>query len=132
MRKALIAATLFVLMTSGCTTSDVIMTGASRPAVSPDQVQFYLRAPEKYQSIGLVTASSNSTPIRGSNKKRALEELKQKAAQLGANGIILTETNGSTGTTGNAILMPGANAAVVTSGRGTEVEVQGEAIFVER
>jgi uncharacterized protein YbjQ (UPF0145 family) len=131
MKSVLAAMTLVAVLSMGCTTSDVIMTGDSRPATSPDMVKFYLRAPAAFTSIGLVTASSNSTPVRSKNKERALAELRAKAAQLGANGIILTQTNASTGSSGTVYVPPGSNVGVVSSGRGSEVEVQGEAIWVE-
>lgn len=126
---AIIALTVLTVLT-GCTTSDVIMTGKARAPVSPESIQMYLRPPEKFESIGLVTASSNSTPIRSKNKQSALTELKKKAAALGANGILLLQDDGSVATVGTVIVPTGSTVAVATAGRGTLVEVKGEAIFV--
>lgn len=115
----------------GCTTSDVIMTGDARRAVPPDSVKMYLRPPAKFESIGLVTASSNSTPFRSKNKRSALAELRKKAAALGANGILLLQDDGSVATVGTIIVPHGSTVGVATSGRGTLVEVKGEAIHVQ-
>ncbi|MGV8960298.1 MAG: hypothetical protein ACOH1V_07905 [Stenotrophomonas sp.] len=128
-----ITAIAFALVTlaTGCTSADAIMTGNSHPPTDPSQVRVFLRQPASFDSIGLITATSNSTPIRSKNKTRALNELREKAAELGANGIILTQDNGSTATVGTVILPAGSNTGFMTSGRGTEVEVQGEAIWVK-
>ena len=121
----------FAIGFAGCTTSDVIMTGTARSPVSPDSIKMYLRPPEKFESIGLVTASSNSTPIRSKNKQSALTELRKKAATLGANGILLIQDDGSVGSVGTVIVLPGSSVGIATSGRGTLVEVKGEAIYVQ-
>lgn len=128
--KGYLLALLSFLVLLGCTTSDVIMTGHSRTPVSEDAVQVYLRPPEKFESIGLITASSNSTPIRSHNKQSALTELKRKAAELGANGILLLQDDGSVASVGTVIVPAGSTVGVASSGRGTMVEVKGEAIFV--
>jgi len=131
MKRRLNALGLIVLLLAGCTTSDVIMTGDSRPATSPEKIKIYLRAPDKFESIGLITASSNATPIRGKNKNRALEELKTKAAQLGANGVLLTQDNTSRSSSGTVFVPQGSNVGIVSSGDSVDVEIQGEAIWVE-
>jgi len=115
---------------SGCTTFDVIMTGEARKPTSADKLKIYLREPENFFSIGLIDVSSNSTPSRSANKKRALKKLKTEAAKLGTNGVLLRVSNGSPNQ-GGAILIPnGSNIGIVTTGRGSVVEIQGEAIFV--
>lgn len=132
-RKANVtAAFVLVLGLTGCTTSDVILTGDQHPKLSPTDVKVYLRHPQKFESIALITASSNTTPVRSGNKTRAINELKEKAAELGANGIVLTEADG--GESPRTVVMnPAGTAAVgvVTAGKGPMVEMQAEAIFVE-
>ena len=107
------------------------MTGLVRSSVSPESVRMYLRPLEKFESIGLVTASSNSTPFRSTNKQSALTELRNKAAALGANGILLLQDDGSVASVGTVIVPPGSSVGIATSGRGTLVEVKGEAIYVQ-
>jgi len=127
---AILSIAVFAVL-AGCTTSDVIMTGLARSPVSPELARMYLRPPEKFESIGLVTASSNSTPIRSTNKQSALTELRNKAAALGANGILLLQDDGSVASVGTVIVPPGSSVGIATSGRGTLVEVKGEAIYVQ-
>lgn len=110
MKCLLLAILISILTLSGCTTSDVIMTGSAKVATSPSEISFYLRPPKQFESIGLVTAVSNSTPLLSSNKNSALKELKKKASSVGANGLILM--NEST--------------------LGAQVELKAEAIWVEK
>lgn len=131
MRIQLFLFAMAVSIVAGCTTSDVIMTGEARTETSPEAVKIYLRAPDKFESIGLVTATSNATPIRSSNKNRALAELRIKAAKLGANGVILTQSNASSSSGGTIIVPQGSNVGVISTGRGADVEIQGEAVWVE-
>jgi hypothetical protein len=127
---AILSMAVFAIL-AGCTTSDVIMTGQARSPVSLESVKMYLRPPEKFESIGLVTASSNSTPLRRKNKQSALTELRTKAAALGANGILLLEDDGSVAVVGTVTVLPGSSVGIASSGRGTLVEVKGEAIYVQ-
>jgi hypothetical protein len=64
--------------------------GAPRPALKPEQVRIRDRAPRtEYQVIGTVTASA---PGEWSHEAAATE-LKEQAAQLGANCVILDESH---------------------------------------
>ena len=130
MRRFVALSFALSMLATGCTTTDVIMTGESRSATVPSAVRIYLRPPASFDSIGLVTATSNYTPIRSKNKQRALDELRNKAALLGANGILMVQSNGSTGSVGAVMVPAGSNVGIASSSRGTEVEVQGEAIWV--
>lgn len=86
MRKA-IAAILLISTVAACT-EPVIQTGASYPAVAPDQVKVsFADAPncENAKEIGLI-------PQVGSNKysqTRAINEIKRQAGSRGANLVLL-------------------------------------------
>ena len=128
------AGVLFLLVTflfSGCMSSDVIMTGSAHTAIKPEEVQIYIRPPATFESVGLISVSANNSPSRSHNKKRAIEELKNKAAALGANGIILKD-DGSTTSSTSAVYVPnGTGGGVFVGGKGPVVEMSGEAIFVK-
>lgn len=122
---------ILAIMLAACTSSDVIMTGDKRPATSPAAVKVYLRHPENFDSIALITATSNTTPSRIGNKERALNELKEKAAALGANGIVLTQADGGESPRpfiGSTTY--GTTVGAAGSGKGPLVEMQAEAVFV--
>lgn len=68
------------------------MTGIARIPTSPEQVRIYRVAPKNYEEIALVSASAghdfrdNSSLIES-----AVERLKEEAAKVGANGVLLSE-----------------------------------------
>ena len=77
---------------AGCASSQVAVVGRARPAISPDQVQIYLQPPaSKYDEIANVSASSRgSLSITTTSKMdKVIQRLKNEAAKLGANGILL-------------------------------------------
>lgn len=80
------------------------MTGKPRPAIAVTEVQIYSTAPVQYEQIAVLTASSKSVFTTGGQKSvdKVVQRLKEQAAQLGANGLILEEfsdrVTGSIGT----------------------------------
>lgn len=123
------------LAIAGCTTSSAIMTGQARTATPASNVKVYLRPPAQFESIALVTAMSNAAVSRDGSRENVVAELRKKASELGANGILLnpTETGGSTTTSG--VFIPGATKGapgifVGGGGAGLTVEMQAEAIYV--
>ncbi|EKE17372.1 MAG: hypothetical protein ACD_10C00479G0010 [uncultured bacterium] len=121
------------LAIAGCTTSSAIMTGQARTATPASEVKVYLRSPAQFESIALVTAMSNAAVSRDGSRENAVAELKKKAGELGANGILLNtnETNPGLQT---GVFVPGATRGApgvfVGGGAGLTVEMQAEAIFV--
>jgi hypothetical protein len=101
MRKLIFAtAATMVAALSACATSHVIV-GHTRPPISPDQVQIYVHPPAAhYEEIALLdTSSKGSFAITAQGKTdKVIERLKDEAAKLGANGILLQGvTNESAG-----------------------------------
>jgi hypothetical protein len=82
-------ATLFGL--AACAPSSHILVGTARPPISPSEVKVYRQPPPSFQEIAILNASANSmfgTGGQGSIDK-VIQRLKEQAAKLGANGIIL-------------------------------------------
>jgi len=78
---------------AACVTSHVLV-GKSRTPVLPDQVQLYLEPPaDKYENIAIIVASSKySFSLTGEGKAEVvIRRLKEEAAKLGANGILLQD-----------------------------------------
>ncbi len=117
-----------VCLLAGCADNSAIITGQVRPATTPDKVQVYLQPPaRKYDTIGLVTASSKGKLAVSRQKKTdvAMRILKEKAAEIGANGVILqSQGMNSEGAVGTA------SGGVFVAGGITYVELSGTAIFV--
>jgi hypothetical protein len=75
-----------------------VVTGERRAAISPEQVQLYSEAPKApYQVIALVNASSGNGWSDQQSVDYAVEELKNQAAAVGANGVILGQPDSQTG-----------------------------------
>jgi hypothetical protein len=87
MRITLLAA---IAALAGCVSSHV-MIGQARPAITPDQVKVYWHPPEHYEEIALLDTSSRaSLHITAQGKTDVvIERLKEEAAKLGANGVLL-------------------------------------------
>ncbi|GAC1454087.1 MAG: hypothetical protein PVS2B3_02110 [Steroidobacteraceae bacterium] len=92
------------LLLAGCATSSHVLVGTARPPISPDQVKVYMQPPAKYEQIATVDATSRGslTLTSQQNMDKAIARLKQEAARLGANGILLQgiedQQSGSIGT----------------------------------
>lgn len=77
---------------SGCATpATQVVTGTVRPPISPSEVKMYSHPPPAFEEVAMLDASSHSVFGTGGQKAidTVIDRLKQKAAQLGANGIIL-------------------------------------------
>jgi hypothetical protein len=94
---------VFVLLASisGCATGSVVVTGEARRAIDPSQVKIYLDPPSEYETIGFVEASSDVEFSSQAALDRAINELREQAATIGANGVLLLNaTSQSSGSVG--------------------------------
>jgi len=115
-------AVLAVAAIAGCAEGTAVVTGQQRSAISPEQVQLYSEAPKApYEVIALVNASSGNGWTDQQSVDYAVEELKNQAAAVGANGVIL----GQPGSQTSGFIMSG-NVAIPYD----EQTVSGRAIFV--
>ena len=79
-----------LLFCAGCTTTHVIV-GNPRPPISPELVRVYFTPPPHFEEIALISSDSLGA-FRITNQGKidaALKRLKEEAASLGANGIII-------------------------------------------
>lgn len=81
-----------LILLSGCATGSAIVTGTKREPIKSENVKIYLEAPQKFEVIGLVNASSDAGFTEQGSIDYAIAELKKQAAKLGANGVIITTT----------------------------------------
>lgn len=116
---------LIITALSACASGSSIVTGTTRAQIDPNQVRLYADPPEKYETIGIVKASSDAGWTEQGSQDYAIEELKKQAANLGANGVLLTTTGENT----SSILGTNPNGtfyAIPVS----EQTVTGKAIYV--
>ena len=95
----------FILVLQGCASSSVLV-GKARPAISPDKVKLYLTPPAKYEEVALLEASGEySWAFTNQSQMNAvIDLLKEEAAKLGANGILIRTTGeGSSGYAGSVV-----------------------------
>ena len=95
MKKLLITLLLIV----GCYPVSHMIVGDTREPISPSEVKIYLDFPEEYETIALIEASSEfalkdpSINITWQSKSdKIIERLKVEASHLGANGIVIKNT----------------------------------------
>jgi hypothetical protein len=88
-----LAGAAMLISVAACVTSQQLV-GKARAPVLPDQVQLFLEPPtKKYQEIAIIdTSSKHSFSLTAESKSElVIKRLKQEAAKLGANGIVLQD-----------------------------------------
>ena len=85
-------ALLAVCFLAGCASSSTQLVGNARPALNPADVRVYRTAPPRYQEIAVLDATSGARLFHGSaeGEAEAIQRLKEEAAKVGANGVIIT------------------------------------------
>ncbi len=84
---AALLATALVL--GGCASTQKVMLGQSRPALSPAQVQVYQTAPRRYEEIARLESTSAVGFGTQGQTNASIDRLVSEAAALGANGVLL-------------------------------------------
>jgi ABC-type sugar transport system substrate-binding protein len=116
-----------------------VMVGAAHPPISPAEVKIYSHPPPTFEEIAILNASSNSvfSPGGQSTVDKVIQRLKEQAAKLGANGIILEGFSDSeTGSLGTGVGSSSVSSnSAVGVGVGGSLGIykksgQGRAIFV--
>lgn len=119
---------------AGCATGTHIVTGTTHPKLKPDQVKIYQVAPAKFEIVGIV--NSTTPGMRQSNMDDALNVLKEQAAGIGANGILLGGVNPGSESigVGSGTAFSGGHtvfgSTIATSSSG--IQLSGQAIYVDK
>lgn len=130
---------LVAAVLAGCaiTNETALVTGRVRPAVYPDEVRLYTSPPKKYEEIAIITAdAAHDFMQKQALLETAVLNAKKKAAQLGANGILLDEAGDFvTGSSGVFIAQPAGRRSRTAIGTGsfntrTGKQLSGRAIYV--
>jgi len=118
-RFSVLVALLLIII--GCATGSHIVTGEVRPAIDPNEVKLYLEPPQKYETIGIVEASSDVELSAQAAQDRAIQELKSQAAKIGADGVLITHTGEKSSDTvgfySDGVFYGGVSEAKVARGR---------------
>ena len=134
-----------LLILVGCTVVDggSIVTGIKRNPISVDAVRIYRVAPESYEEIAIVSAKAgHDFKSDSALMDSAIQRLKEEAAKVGANGVLLSNIDerdapstttiyGSASASGNDGSSVYASGSSVSVDRGdTYTRIRGLAIYV--
>ena len=115
-----------VLLFCGCGSTHVIMVGQARPATTPDAVRVFYTPPLHYQRIAIINSSSGASWAFTDRDQtnEAIAKIKEEAAKLGANGVLLeavgTSSSGNLGIgVGGFGVGGGRHSAYVAGGSGS-------------
>ena len=114
-----------ILFLAGCASGSSIVVGETKEAIDPSQVKLYLETPDIYEVIGIVTASSDAGWTEQDSVDYAVEELKNQAANLGANGVLIESTGSQ-----NSTVVGGYGTGYLYTIPVTAKSVTGKAIYV--
>ena len=88
-----------IIIIYGCYPVSHVIIGDTRTSIYPSEVKIYLEFPKDYNTIALIEASSEfslkdpSINITWQSKSdKIIERLKIEASNLGANGIVIKNT----------------------------------------
>lgn len=128
---------LLIVFLNGCTLTrgSSVVVGKVRAPISASEVKLYTKLPAKYKEIAIVSADSrNDFASKQNLTDAAINRLKEEAAKVGANGILLNSVGdyyiGSSG----VVISPNTNNPVTTGTAAmnarTGKEARGMAIYV--
>lgn len=110
------------LLTVGCVSTNASMLGSTsttRPKLKPEQVALYRVAsqvPGQYEEVALLNSAGDSG---FTDESTMFASMKKKAAEIGANGVIL-----------DAVSEPSAGAKVAAAIFGVSAQRKGKAIAI--
>jgi hypothetical protein len=116
-----LAATLFLLALAACVSTNVALldTTVHYAPVCKEGVVFYTtrdKAPQPFKEVAILSSSGSSSMT---NQGQMIESMREKAAEIGATGVILNDIN-----------EPGAGAKVAGAIFGVSPERQGKALAI--
>jgi uncharacterized protein YbjQ (UPF0145 family) len=76
---------------AACASDSIVLTGAARPPIPPSEVRMYSHPPAAFEEVAILNTSKSSAFTTGGQKTvdKVIAGLKEQAAKLGANGVIL-------------------------------------------
>jgi len=87
LQRLLIAAAALAL--GACATATVVPVGNTRAPIDPSQVRLYAKPPAHYEVLGILQGNSGMEGTGQSGVNDTINKLKDQAAKLGANGVLL-------------------------------------------
>lgn len=121
MKRQLMAGSLIFAAVTACVSTQAVRLGSGpvRPPVPPDKVAIYLDAkqvPGKYDEVALLSSSGDAAMT---NEEKMYKSMREKAGEMGANGVILED-----------VKEPGTGSKVAHALIGTTADRKGKAIAI--
>ncbi len=134
MKTLFLALLMLSLGACAITNESTLIIGEKREATVSENVVIYTATPEKYQEIAIVTAdAAHDFMSKQALLDIAVQNLKEEAAKVGANGILLEDVgNFNVGASG-IMTIPNSNSsgvAIAATNTRTGKQISGKAIFV--
>jgi uncharacterized membrane protein YgcG len=106
---------LAACLLAGCAGGSSRLVAPARPAIDPAEVRIYRMPPSQYQEIAVLDATSGARFFHGTpeGEAQALRRLREEAAKVGANGVLLTLV----GDRSRGVLGVGVEGGGISSGR---------------
>ena len=123
--KTIVIIMLFCMILLGCATGSTIIIGETRPPIDRNDVRIFIDPPSLFETIGLIEATSNVEFSRQAAQDRVINELRNRAAKIGANGVLLIGTGAQTGDTVGFV-----SSGVFFASTGSRITGHGRAIYV--
>ena len=109
----------------GCASGSALVVGQTRPAIEDySSVKILTEMPDGAEQIAIVKASSDAGWNQQQSLDYAVEELKKQAAKVGANAVVITDRDTTTGVTS----VPTYDGGTIVSSTETEI-IEGVAIW---
>lgn len=101
---------------SACASGGPLVTGTPRAPIDPAQVRFYYDMPAGAEQIAIIDANSGAFTYGNANKTNAvMQKLRERAAGLGANGVVY---RGTVSAPGNSRVGVGVGGGHISGGHG--------------
>lgn len=85
----ILTAVAMVLLLGACATATVVPVGNARAPIDPAQVRVYAQPPAHFEVLGILHGNSGIEGTGQSGVNDTITKLKEQAAKLGANGLLL-------------------------------------------
>jgi hypothetical protein len=122
MRKSVATALVLLISTllvACVSTQATMLTGSARPPILPENVKIYRsldQIPGKYEEVALLTSAGDYSLT---DEAKMFKSMREKAASLGANGVVLQQ-----------VVEPGTGAKVANAILGTSANRKGQALAI--
>ena len=127
------AVSTLLICLAGCSTGSVTVTGTPREPIASTEVRVYAEPPADYEVIALLESAPSSAWTEQGRQDAAVADLKEKAAKVGANGILLTGVADAGGERGAGVgVSSGGGVGVGFGVTKSSKSVFAKAIFVRR